>query len=84
MAVSPITGYIYLVLRTHEIRVVDSSGALLRTIGQFGFGKGSFFNPLAIAFDAEGNFAVTESANSRVQVFDEKGILSSTNKKILY
>jgi sugar lactone lactonase YvrE len=50
------------------LRVFDSAGNLIRTVGKAGTGNGEFLNPKGIAADARGNFFVVDA--SRVQVFD--------------
>jgi DNA-binding beta-propeller fold protein YncE len=41
--------------------------------GSQGQGEGQFFNPKAIALDAQGNVYVADSGNNRIQKFDSNG-----------
>jgi len=58
----------------HIVRMFDLQGKLLGTVGK---GKGSdpgqFLFPTFVAVDAQGNLYVTDTLNSRVQVFDPDG-----------
>jgi DNA-binding beta-propeller fold protein YncE len=56
----------------HDIKVFDPSGALVRVIGKRGEGAGEFNFPTHLAF-AHGELYVTDTLNSRVQVFSPQG-----------
>ncbi len=58
----------------HDIKVFKLDGALIDTIGEgFGGAPGQFRFPTYLALDADGNLYVTDTLNSRVQVFDPDG-----------
>jgi sugar lactone lactonase YvrE len=56
----------------HDIKVFDSSGKLVNTIGTPGEAAGQFNAPTHLAF-ADGHLYVTDTFNSRIQVFDADG-----------
>jgi DNA-binding beta-propeller fold protein YncE len=56
----------------HDIKVFDPSGALVRVIGRRGEGDGEFNFPTHLAF-TQGELYVTDTLNSRVQVFSAEG-----------
>ncbi|XP_019620296.1 PREDICTED: tripartite motif-containing protein 2-like [Branchiostoma belcheri] len=59
--------------------IVDVKGNPVLTIGQKGNGVGELNGPIGVAVDKEGNIAVVERYNKRVQVFDgHKGHSLST------
>ena len=58
----------------HDIKVFDAAGILVRVIGQRGEGPGEFNFPTHLAF-ARGQLYVTDTLNSRVQVFSASGDL---------
>lgn len=59
---------------THLVKIFDLQG---KRVGQLGKGKGSgpgeFLFPTYLSLDKEGNVYVTDTLNSRVQVFDPQG-----------
>ncbi|KAI8478784.1 hypothetical protein Bbelb_434780 [Branchiostoma belcheri] len=55
----------------YDVRV-QSWDPLVLTIGKKGSGKGELSNPADVAVDMDGNIAVLESGNQRVQVFNAK------------
>ncbi len=57
----------------HCLRVLDSNGAYLETIGKEGRTGGQFKEPSAIAIDSDNNLYVTERDNPRVQKFTSNG-----------
>lgn len=68
------TGRIYLLeTQANEIRVFDSTGAHVRTIGREGGGPGEFNNPVHIQFGPDGNLWVVDPQNNRLSVFDTAG-----------
>eukprot|EP00058_Branchiostoma_floridae_P016995 XP_002602483.1 hypothetical protein BRAFLDRAFT_86868 [Branchiostoma floridae] len=54
-----------------DIRMQSKDTPVL-TIGREGSGEGELFNPTDVAMDMDGNIAVVEQGNSRVQIFDAK------------
>lgn len=59
---------------THTVKVFDTSGGLVGTIGREKGGEpGQFMFPTYLAVDPAGNLYVTDTLNSRVQVFDPDG-----------
>lgn len=61
-------------LQNHQIKVLDSSGGYLRTIGRYGSGDGEFRYPNRIAIDLADNLYVSDYLNHRIQRFDAKGV----------
>ncbi len=58
----------------HTVKIFNLSGELLGTIGgEKGEGPGQFLFPTYLAVDPGGNLYVTDTLNSRVQVFDPDG-----------
>ncbi|MDO8478694.1 MAG: SMP-30/gluconolactonase/LRE family protein [Candidatus Rokubacteria bacterium] len=58
----------------HTIKVFNMAGDLIGTIGgERGEGPGQFLFPTYLAVDDTGNLYVTDTLNSRVQVFDPDG-----------
>jgi DNA-binding beta-propeller fold protein YncE len=58
--------------QAHDIKVFDEAGRLVRRIGRRGEGRGEFNFPTHVAF-ARGELYVTDTLNSRVQVFSAGG-----------
>lgn len=56
----------------HDVKVFDDQGRLVQLIGRRGEGNGEFNYPTHIAF-ARGELFVTDTMNSRVQVFSAGG-----------
>jgi hypothetical protein len=56
-----------------EIRVFDTDGSHVRTIGRAGRGPGEFNRPLDIQFGPGGNLWVVDPQNNRLSVFDSAG-----------
>lgn len=74
VAVQPGTGLIGVVdTGSHDVVLLDSTGALHRRIGGRGSDPGRFNFPTHIAFDAEGGMYISDSLNFRVQVFQPDG-----------
>lgn len=70
LARDPRTGDLYVAdTYAHDIKVFDDRGRLLRALGRRGEGPGEFNYPTHMAF-AHGSLYVTDTLNSRVQVFD--------------
>jgi DNA-binding beta-propeller fold protein YncE len=60
--------------RGHDIKIFNMEGELIDTIGKgFGDAPGQFRFPTYLTLDASGNVYVTDTLNSRVQVFDPDG-----------
>lgn len=58
----------------HTVKIFDMAGDLVGTIGrERGEGPGQFLFPTYLALDETGNLYVTDTLNSRVQVFDADG-----------
>jgi len=59
---------------THDVKIFNLRGELVGAIGQGkGSGPGQFLFPTYLAVDPQGNLYVTDTLNSRVQVFDADG-----------
>ncbi|MDH4096269.1 MAG: 6-bladed beta-propeller [Betaproteobacteria bacterium] len=56
----------------HDVKVFDGEGRLVQMIGRRGEGNGEFNFPTHVAF-ARGELYVTDTMNSRVQVFSAAG-----------
>ena len=57
---------------SHDIKIFDDDGKLLKVIGQRGEGDGEFNFPTHLTF-AGSKLYVTDTLNSRIQVFDAEG-----------
>jgi sugar lactone lactonase YvrE len=57
----------------HDIKVFDEAGVLVRVIGRRGDTDGEFNFPTHLAF-AQGQLYVTDTLNSRIQVFSADGL----------
>ncbi|MFQ5527548.1 MAG: Calx-beta domain-containing protein [Thermoanaerobaculia bacterium] len=57
----------------HVVKVYNSAGALLRTIGSRGAAAGEFEFPAAVHVTGAGEVFVADQNNDRVQVFDRDG-----------
>ena len=55
------------------VRVFDTSGTLLRSIGSYGSDVGQLDNPWGVAVDSSGNVYVADCHNYRIQKFDASG-----------
>lgn len=56
----------------HEVKVFDEHGALVKRIGRRGEGRGELNYPTHVAFSG-GELYVTDTMNSRIQVFTPEG-----------
>lgn len=56
----------------HDVKVFDHEGHLVKVIGRHGEGDGEFNFPTFLAF-ARGELYVTDTMNSRIQVFADSG-----------
>lgn len=57
------------------LRMFDSSGKYIRSIGRIGDSPGSFARPKGVAVDSDQNIYVMDSILSNFQIFDRKGQL---------
>jgi DNA-binding beta-propeller fold protein YncE len=74
LAYDPDSGHVFVAdTYAHDIKVFDSGGRLVRVIGRHGEGDGEFNFPTHLAF-ARGQLYVTDTMNSRIQVFSRDGI----------
>ena len=59
---------------THNVKIFNLEGELVGTVGRGkGSGPGEFLFPTYVSVDAQGNLYVTDTLNSRVQLFDSGG-----------
>jgi DNA-binding beta-propeller fold protein YncE len=59
---------------THNVKIFDLEGRLVGTLGRGkGGGPGEFLFPTYVTVDPQGNLYVTDTLNSRVQLFDTGG-----------
>ena len=56
-----------------QVGIFDSSGTLVRTIGEFGTEEGEFDNASDLAFGPGGAIYVADSDNDRVQILGDNG-----------
>lgn len=56
-----------------ELRVFDSDGTYVRTVGRQGGGPGEFRAPMDLAWGPHGNLWVNDLQNRRYEVFDTSG-----------
>jgi len=59
--------------QAQELRVFDTSGEWVRTIGREGGGPGEFRQAIGMAWAPDGNLWVVDPGNSRISVFDTTG-----------
>lgn len=75
-------GRIYVVeSQAQEVRVFDSVGAYVRTIGRKGGGPGEFQGAMGLAFDPAGRLWVIDGQADRLSVFDTSGTLLATHRR---
>lgn len=55
------------------LRVINSAGELIRTIGSFGNGNGQFKHPMGVAVNQQGQIFVSDSVNHHIQKFTNDG-----------
>ncbi|PKM82396.1 MAG: hypothetical protein CVU89_05175 [Firmicutes bacterium HGW-Firmicutes-14] len=66
--------YIYILDKFgHSIKVFDTSGELVKTIGSKGSGEKEFFYPAGMDMDRDGRIFVADSYNHRIQVLSKEG-----------
>jgi len=74
IAVDSVRQLLYVVdAGSHQVKVFDAAGSLVRTIGQYGRGDAEFNVPLDIGLDGAGNVYVLDSMNAQVKVFGPQG-----------
>jgi sugar lactone lactonase YvrE len=67
-------GLIYVAdTQNHRIRVYESDGTLVDTIGSHGSGEGEFYEPRGMAVDDDDNLYVADTWNARVVKLDAEG-----------
>ncbi len=77
-------GRIYVLERqAQEIRVFDSSGAFVRSIGRKGSGPAEFQEAIGMAWDPRGRLWVVDQRNVRYSVFDTAGRLVAEHPRPL-
>ena len=57
----------------HQVKIFNSRGNPICTLGTRGKGKGQFKNPTGIAVNHQNQIVVVESGNHRVQVISDRG-----------
>lgn len=57
----------------HQVKIFNSRGDHLKTIGQRGRGKAHFKSPAGVAINQKNQIVVVESENHRVQVISDRG-----------
>ncbi len=77
-------GRIYVLDRqAQEIRVFDSTGAFVRTIGRKGSGPTEFQEAIGMVWDRRGRLLVVDQRNARYSVFDTAGRLVAEHPRPL-
>lgn len=66
--------------QTQELRVFESSGAHVRTIGGEGSAPGEFKQGIGLAWSPKGHLWVVDPGNVRVSVFDTSGTYLTMNR----
>lgn len=69
--------------QAHDIRVFDSAGHYVRTMGGEGNGPGEFQSPMGVLIDGSDRAWVPEAFNGRYTVFDRDGNLVKTVPRTL-
>jgi len=86
LAYDPVGGRIYVAdTYAHDVKVFDADGRLVATLGRRGSGDGEFNYPTHLAF-ARGELYVTDTLNSRIEVFrtDGTGLVRTFGARGLY
>ena len=77
-------GRIYVLERqAQEIRVFDSAGTYLRTIGAEGEGPGELTGAFGLAVDGFDRLWVPDAGNARITVFDSAGLVAADHQRSL-
>jgi DNA-binding beta-propeller fold protein YncE len=77
LARDPVRGLLYVAdTHAHDVKVFDDEGRLVRVIGHRGEGDGEFNFPTHVAVH-NGELYVTDTMNSRIQVFNAEGEVMS-------
>lgn len=63
----------------HAVRVFDSTGAYVRSIGRYGTGPGEFNRPQGLALGPAGTLFVYDPLQRRLTEFDSAGALARTH-----
>ncbi len=66
--------------QTQELRVFESSGAHVRTIGGEGSAPGEFIQGIGLAWSPKGHLWVVDPGNVRVSIFDTSGTYLAMNR----
>ena len=76
-------GRIYVLeAEAQEIRVFDSAGAYVRTIGRKGAGPGELKDAIGMFWDGKGRLWVVDQANARFTAFDTAGNYISDRRRL--
>jgi 6-bladed beta-propeller len=67
--------------QAQEIRVFESAGSYVRTIGRKGGGPGEFQGAVGMAFDPVGRLWVVDGRANRLTVFDSAGAVVATHAR---
>jgi tripartite motif-containing protein 2/3/tripartite motif-containing protein 71 len=74
MAVSPVSGKIYIVESSnHRVQVLNDDLTFSFMFGSSGTGNGQFLRPRDITMDTQGNLYVSDAGNNRIQKFTSQG-----------
>jgi len=68
--------------QSQELRVFNSDGTYLRTIGRKGHGPGEFAQALMVKLAPEGNIWVVDPENDRISVFDTAGTYLNSRRTL--
>jgi DNA-binding beta-propeller fold protein YncE len=56
-----------------RISKYSADGTFIKSFGQWGFERGEFRGPHALAMDSQGRLFVADRGNNRIQIFDQDG-----------
>jgi hypothetical protein len=75
-------GRVYVLDRqANEVRVFDSTGRHVRTLGGEGEGPGEFLGPIALAFTDDWDLWVVDARTQRYTVYDSAGAVKTTHPR---